>query len=379
MPDLLLHPLTLRGLYLVAMAKAALRFYNPRRRASGRHQDAFYMRTWKEAGEEIGATWTPLRDDMGELELDGRRTRVVGNVSEIDGPVTLAVLHDKPLTHKLVSAEGLPVPRHAIFTTKSMKVAMQFMQTISGDCVVKPAGGTGGGRGVATGIRTKGQLVRAAAAASVYADELMIEEQITGDNYRLLYLDGKLVDAFVRRLPSVTGDGKLTVKQLVEQHNDERLKSGAGMSQVLLTIDYDMRRTLDKQGLSLGAVPTAGRVVTLKTAVNENCGADNSTVTHLLHRSIVADGARVAATLNARFIGIDIIMRDPSVPLRESGGVILEVNGTPNLYYHYNKKDGATPVAVPLLRRLLLEDRDDASSGNYERFGASSKGEVSRV
>jgi len=102
-------------------------------------------------------------------------------------------------------------------------------------------------------------------------------------------------------------------------------------------------------------------------------------VTHLLHRSIVADGARVAATLNARFIGIDIIMRDPSVPLRESGGVILEVNGTPNLYYHYNKKDGATPVAVPLLRRLLLEDRDDASSGNYERFGASSKGEVSRV
>jgi len=216
MPDLLLHPLTLRGLYLVAMAKAALRFYNPRRRASGRHQDAFYMRTWKAAGEEIGATWTPLRDDMGELELDGRRTRVVGNVSEIDGPVTLAVLHDKPLTHKLVSAEGLPVPRHAIFTTKSMKVAMQFMQTISGDCVVKPAGGTGGGRGVATGIRTKGQLVRAAAAASVYADELMIEEQITGDNYRLLYLDGKLVDAFVRRLPSVTGDGKLTVKQLVE-------------------------------------------------------------------------------------------------------------------------------------------------------------------
>jgi cyanophycin synthetase len=175
MADLLLHPLTLRGLYLAAMAKAALRFYNPRRRASGRHQDAFYMRTWKEAGEEIGATWTVLRDDLGELELDGRRTRVVGNVSEIDGPVTLAVLHDKPLTHKLVSAEGLPVPRHATFTTKSMNVAIQFMQAIGGDCVVKPAGGTGGGRGVATGIRTKWQLVRAAAAASVYADELMIE------------------------------------------------------------------------------------------------------------------------------------------------------------------------------------------------------------
>jgi hypothetical protein len=100
-------------------------------------------------------------------------------------------------------------------------------------------------------------------------------------------------------------------------------------------------------------VPAAGRVVTLKTVVNENCGADNSTVTHLLHRSIVADGERVAGALAARFIGIDIVMSDPTLPLAESGGVILEVNGTPNLYYHYNKQDGGTPVAVPLLRKLL--------------------------
>ena len=168
--DLRLHPLTLRGLYMVAMGKAALRFYNPRRRASGRHQDAFYQRTWKEAGEAIGATWTGLRDDLGELELDGRRTRVVGNVSEIDGPVTLAVLHDKPLTHRLLAAEGLAVPRHAAFTTKSIDVALRFMESLRGDCVVKPAGGTGGGRGVTTGIRTRWQLARASAAASVYAD-----------------------------------------------------------------------------------------------------------------------------------------------------------------------------------------------------------------
>ena len=32
----------------------------------------------------------------------------------------------------------------------------------------------------------------------------------------------------------------------------------------------------------------------------------------------------------------------------------LEVNGTPNLYFHYHKSDGCFPVAVHLLRRLLL-------------------------
>ncbi|MDQ3438859.1 MAG: hypothetical protein M3478_00755 [Planctomycetota bacterium] len=375
--DLLLNPLTLRGLYMMAMGKAFLRFYNPRRRASGKHQDAFYMRTWQEAGEELGATWNVLGPGMGELDLDGRRTRVVGNVSEIDGPVTLAVLHDKPLTHRLLAAESLPVPRHATFSLKDTAPAVRFMQTLGADCVVKPAGGTGGGRGVTTGIRTRWQLARAAAAAAVYADDLMIEEQITGDNYRLLYLDGKLLDAFVRRLPSVVGDGRSTVSRLVAQHNEERLSKGAGFSQVLLTIDLDMRRTLAKQGLSLRSIPSAGTIVTLKTVVNENCGADNSTITHLLHRSIVEDGQRVAAALRARFIGIDIVMPDPTIPLAESGGVVLEVNGTPNLYYHYNKKDGAFPVAVHLLRRLLVEDYE--STNGAENNGAFSKGEVSHV
>ncbi len=56
MLNLLLHPLALRGLYMLAMGKAFMRFYNPRRRASGKHQDAFYQRTWKDAGEQLGAT-----------------------------------------------------------------------------------------------------------------------------------------------------------------------------------------------------------------------------------------------------------------------------------------------------------------------------------
>lgn len=353
MNKLLLNPLLLRFLYAVAMGKAFLRYRNPRRRASGRHQDAFYRRTWREAAERLGGSYTPLDATIGQIEVDGRSTRVFDNVSAIDDPVTLAVLHDKPLTHRLLQQEGLPVPRHARFSLGDMGAAVRFLREIGSDCVVKPAGGTGGGRGVTTGIRTAWHLARAAAAAAVYADDLLIEQQITGDNYRLLYLDGRLLDAYVRRLPAVTGDGRSTVRQLVERANDERLAREAGVSQVLLSIDLDMRRTLAGQELSLRSVPPAGRLVTLKTVVNENGGADNTTVTHELHPAIVEAGERAARALRARFVGIDIVTSDHTVPLEASGGVILEVNGTPNLYYHYTKQDGSFPVAEHLLRRLL--------------------------
>src|SRR5690606_25658221 len=231
--------------------------------------------------------------------------------------------------------------------------ASEFRLEIGDDWVVKPAGGTGGGRGVTTGIRTPGHLARAAAAAAVYSDDLLIEEQITGDNYRLLYLDGELIDAYVRRLPAVTGDGRRSVKQLVHQANSERLDKGAGVSQVLLTVDLDMRRALARQGLSLRSVPEQGSHVVVKTAVNENSGADNTTVTDELHPAIVEAGGRAARALRARFIGIDLITRDHTRPLEDGGGVILEINGTPNLYYHYTKSDGCCPVAEHLLRRIL--------------------------
>ena len=355
MGDVRLHPLVLRGLHAAAMAGAYLRYRNPRRRAFGGHQAAFYERTWRQAAEELGGTWRRLKAGVGEVEVGGNKTWVVENFTAIDDPPTLAVLHDKALTHEILRAEGLPVPRHATFSLSDVAPAAAFLDSAGGDCVVKPAGGTGGGRGITTGVRTRGHLARAAAAAAVYADELLIERQLRGDNYRLLYLDGELIDAYVRRPPAVVGDGRSTVAALVDAANEDRRRRGEKVSQVPLTIDLDMRRTLAKQGLSLRSVPAKGAAVTLKTVVNENAGADNASAMHLLCRPVVEAGEAAARALRVRLAGIDVITPDPSVPLAEAGGVILEVNGTPNLYFHYHKSDGPFPVAVHLLRRLLLE------------------------
>src|SRR5665213_3192489 len=230
---------------------------------------------------------------------------------------------------------------------------VEFYAEIDGECVIKPATGTGGGRGVTTGVRTVWQLGRAAAAAAVYGDTLLIEEQIGGDNYRLLYLDGELLDAFVRKPPTVIGDGRSTVARLLHAQNSDRLRHGSGQSQALLSIDLDMRRTLAKQKLSLRSVPARGMEVVLKTVVNDNCGIDNSNAARLLCPSIVEDAAKAVRALQIRLAGVDVITAAPTVPLAKSGGAILEVNAPPNFYYHYHKSDGACPVAVHVLRRLM--------------------------
>jgi cyanophycin synthetase len=355
MSSFITHPLLLRGLSVVAMARAYARYRNPRRRAIGRHHSAFYERVWREAAAELGATCRSLGGGLVEMELDGVRTRALENTCSIDDAVTLLLLADKHATYRVLEEEGLPTPRHASFTLADVAPALAFMARCAGDCVVKPAAGTGGGRGVTTGIRTRWQFGRAAATAAVYGEEILIEEQVAGENFRLLYLDGELVHAFVRRHPAVVGDGRSSVAKLVRAVNDDRSRHGAGKSQVLLTTDLDMRRTLAKQGLSMRSVPEVGRHVILKTVVNENGGADNTTVVAKLCPSIVADGARALRALGARLAGVDVITPDPTKPLAKAGGVILEVNAPPNYYYHYQKADGCFRVAVHVLKRLLVE------------------------
>lgn len=332
------------------------RFLPSRNRAAQSAEDGragFYEQLWKDAAAEVGATFQHLGEGICVLGRDGLTTRVRQNCTAIDDPVTLTIALNKALVYRLLAEEGLPIPRHISFTLSALSQAVAFLAEVNGDCVVKPANGTGGGEGITTGVRTRRQLARAATLAALSSSEMLLEEQITGDNYRLLYLDGVLLDAVQRQPPCVTGDGKSTLRRLVEQANAARLKRGSSRSQVLITIDPDMRHTLARQGLALSSVPPAGQVVPVKTVINQNFGADNVTVTDRLCPSVVEDGARAARCTGVRLAGIDIITRDPSAPLAETGGVILEVNTTPGFHYHYHKNDGSYPVAVRVLEQLF--------------------------
>jgi cyanophycin synthetase len=353
MLDLTRHPRLLKLLSLCDRAAAFVRRQNAGRSAADRRLTEFYARVWREAAQDLGASIEALGLGTFEIRLGDQRTRVLHNSTAVDDLATHCVVRTKPVVYRLLEENGLPVPRHRAFTLADLGAAADFLDGAGRDCVVKPAAGTGGGQAVTTGVRTRWQLARAAWAACAPGGSAVIEEQAEGRNYRLLYLDGRLLDAVVRHPPAVTGDGTSTVYRLVQQANADRLRGQAEVSHSLLTVDLDMRRTLARQGLSLRSVPPRGAEVVLKTVINENRGADNVTATDLLCKAVVADGARAAAVAGVRLAGVDVVTPDPGVPLKEAGGIILEVNSPPGYFWHYRKRDGAFPVAVHVLRCLF--------------------------
>jgi cyanophycin synthetase len=334
--------------------------------ADGRRiRSEFYRDVWGKAADQLGASMRCLDDDVIEIERGDFRTRVRQNETPLDDYVTLRVAGNKPLTYRLLRESGLPIPAHARFSLANMRPAVEFLDRHRADCVVKPAYDTGGGVGVVTGVHTHHRLAHAAAAASVvHGSELLIEEQVPGDNYRLLYLDGRLVDAVVRGAPSVVGDGRSTVRDLLNRSNEARLAQGPAACQAILHADLDMRHTLAAQGLTFSSRPATGQSVKLKSVINDNCGWENRTATDILCQAIIDDGARAAAALGVRLAGVDVITTDPGVALRESQGIILEVNTSPGHHWHYYKRDGQVHVAALVLETVLNDHYQRRSSSD---------------
>jgi cyanophycin synthetase len=181
--------------------------------------------------------------------------------------------------------------------------------------------------------------------------------------YRLLFLDGELLDV-LRSLPAhLTGDGKSTVEELIDAENDRRVAAEGAAGLSLVGVDLDTVFALARAGLRLSSVLVAGRTVPIGVVTNGNAAEDNETFRGEISPQLIAEARSAQDAVGLRLAGVDVITTDLARPLAETGGVINEVNGTPGLHHHYlvADPDRATRVAIPVLERLLSRDPGDGA------------------
>ena len=324
------------------------------------HRVAQYHDMWGAVAQALGGELKALNNGIWELTARGGKMRINNYQLEFDNPVVLAMAGDKPLMHKLLSDAGLCVPEHKVFNLYELDAAYDFLAKHPKGCVIKPGDGYGG-KGVTTHVKSRKEARRAACLASLYGSALMIEPQIPGESYRVLVLGGRVVNAVCRRGPRLTGDGSSKVSDIIRAENERR--KGAS----LLDVDRDMIFTLDYQGLDRDSIPAKGRTFMVKS-VNDPRHKNtevrtvyNEDVTTLVCESIKKDAEMAAVVLGSEFVGVDIITTDPSRPLKDTGGIINEVNTTPALHHHYFPGVDKYPQSALLAAEILLERKKVSS------------------
>ena len=280
--------------------------------------------------------------------------RIRATMTSRTSAIGVDVASDKSLTNRLLDSAGLPVPKSDVVETEDQAVVAA--NRLGYPCVVKPLDGNHG-RGVHLDLRNEAD-VRAAFAGALResrSKDVIVETYVAGNDYRCLVIGGKLA-AVAERVPaSVTGDGEMTVRQLVEQANADP-RRGIGHEKVLTRIKLDdaAEELVRAQGFELDAVPPEGARVKLALTGNMSTGGTSIDRTIEAHPDNVEIAETAARIVGLDVAGIDFICPDIATPVRETGGAIVEVNAAPGFRMHTHPTEGEPQyVAKPVIDSLF--------------------------
>jgi len=280
--------------------------------------------------------------------------RIRATMTSQTSAIGVDIASDKSLTNRLLDSAGLPVPRSEVVGTEEETLAAA--KRLGFPCVVKPLDGNHG-RGVHLDLRSE-EAVRAAfhgALAESRSGDLVVETYVAGNDYRCLVIGGK-VAAIAQRVPaSVTGDGRHTVRELVDVANQDP-RRGIGHEKVLtrIRIDEAAAELVAAQGYDLDDVLPEGTWIKLALTGNMSTGGTSIDRTIEAHPDNVEIAETAARIVGLDVAGIDFICPDIATPVRETGGAIVEVNAAPGFRMHTHPTEGEPQyVARPVIDSLF--------------------------
>ncbi len=286
-----------------------------------------------EEAESRGIPWIRLNKySLCQLGYGINQKRIQATVSSQTSNIGVEIACDKEDTKYLLEQAEVPVPKGEIVRSEAgLKDAVDY---IGYPLVLKPISGNHG-RGITTNILNWEDALTAFEAAKNVSRSVIVEKYITGDDYRLLVIDFKLVAASVRTPAHVVGDGKSTIQALIDQVNADPNR-GYGHEKILTMIDVNdlTLGILKENGKKLTSVLKKGEVLNLKDTANLSTGGTAEDVTDIVHPYNIFMAERIARIIDLDICGIDIMTTDIGQPLPETGGAVLEVNAGPGFRMH---------------------------------------------
>ncbi|SHF34871.1 cyanophycin synthetase [Lampropedia hyalina DSM 16112] len=297
------------------------------------------------------------RGSLVQFGWGSRQRRI--QAAEIDATSTVAesIAQDKELSKKLLLAAGVPVPLGR--PVHSVDDAWQAALEIGLPVVTKPQDGNQG-KGVTVNIQTREALEHAYRSAAEYGSTVLLEKYLPGQDYRLLVVGHRLAAAARREPPQVIGDGQHSVRELVEQVNqDPRRSDGHATSLTRIRLDDIALAQMALQGLTPDAIPADQQKVVLRHNANLSTGGSATDVTDEVHPAVAASAVAAAQMVGLDICGVDVVCDSVQRPLEEQSGGVVEVNAAPGLRMHLSPSYGQPrPIGKYVIDTLYDKGQD---------------------
>ncbi|MCG2687332.1 hypothetical protein L6260_00805, partial [Candidatus Parcubacteria bacterium] len=249
------------------------------------------------------------------------------------GKNNISVIDCKKKTKDYLKKGDFPVPEGRSFWFWQKGRAIKYgAEKLGFPLVVKPRNGSVS-RHVTTNIKSKEELSRAMEKAIVYSPAFIVEKFIENSFvYRATVIDFDFI-AVVRQVPAnVTGDGVLTIKELVANKNSDNQRGESHQKDYNLykiVINETTMQLLAQKDYSLQTIPKKGEIIYLQKNPFLKLGGDLVEVTEQVCQDNIQLFKDIAKFFNIRLTGMDFLIPDISCSWKNQDCGILELNSSP--------------------------------------------------
>ncbi len=250
---------------------------------------------------------------------------------------SLMWIDDKAEMKRRFRKAGFPVANGGLCRTWGQ--AQKLFRSLEAPVIVKPNEGSGG-RHTTVHIDTEEKLKAAFENARLVSPFVIVEEELRGPVFRATLVHRKLAGVLRRDPPQVTGDGRLSIRELVERENVNPLRRGPVFADINLDSKIS-RAELERQQLTPQSVPAKGRVVYFHFKVNWGVGGTSRDATPEVHPDTIQLFEDIGEYLDDDIVGVDFMIEDISRSWRDQERCgVIELNSLPHLGNHHFPFEG---------------------------------------
>lgn len=250
-----------------------------------------------------------------------------------DNYVTVLAMENKVVTKKILQKQNIKVPNGSEFDNIDDAMS-EIYNFINKPIVIKPKS-TNFGTGISIFPQGAGEedVKKAFKIAFKYDNTVLVEEFISGKEYRFLVIGDKVVGILHRVPANVVGDGEKSIRQLVEIKNQSPLR-GIGYKTPLekINLDENAELFLNHRGLDFDYIPKNGETVYLRENSNISTGGDSVDYTDEISQEFKDIAVKASKAIGANICGVDMMIDDYED--KNSAYAIIELNFNPAIHIH---------------------------------------------
>jgi cyanophycin synthetase len=276
-------------------------------------------------------------ESMFQLGYGKQGKMVEATISHNTSCIAVDIACDKLLTKRVLYNQCLPVAEGGM-VRNGLDLLIKA-ERIGYPVVLKPRFGNQG-KGVLVNIKNEKEAIRGYEVLSKNYNDIMIEKNVFGRDYRICVVDGKVMAVSERIPPYVIGDGIRTVKDLVDELNKDTIR-GEDHEKPLTKVksNDELKTYIGKKGYDFNTIVPKGKKLVLRENANLSTGGKAIDCTDAICRENIDICEMAAKSIGLDICGIDICCEDIGKPITKEGAII-EVNAAPGIRMHHYPSEG---------------------------------------